>query len=207
MPPGRIHRSGAATEAGRRRRRSAGTGRGCTIVCATYLLLKMRTGPRAGDLTAVTPEDLVIRLRALTREVQNLLAARAKELGLGTTDFLALIRTTTDEGVTGAQLAQAFRMRSSSVTSLADRLEAKGLVARRPHPTDRRTVVLRATRRGQSAVTSQIGPLLVQLQALAGEFDTDARATVAAFLDGINGELRGAGRQRAARRPRVRRGR
>src|SRR5262245_56264028 len=117
---------------------------------------------------AASPEELVRRLRMLTRAVQDFLAARAKELGLGTTDLIALIRAANGEGITGAQLARAFGMRSSSVTSLADRLEAKGLIARRPHPTDRRTVLLHASRRGERAVARALGPLLGSLTELAG---------------------------------------
>jgi DNA-binding MarR family transcriptional regulator len=138
-----------------------------------------------------TPEELVRRLRVLTRAVQDFLAARAKERGLGTTDFIALIRAADGEGVTGAQLARAFGMRSSSVTGLADRLEAKGLIARRPHPTDRRTILLQATRRGRLTVTRALGPLLESLTALAGDFEPGERAAIAAFLDGI-GEVLGA---------------
>src|SRR5690242_2702096 len=112
---------------------------------------------------AATPDELVQRLRQLTRSAQDFLAGRAKELGLGTTDFVALIRAAERDGVTGAQLSRAFGMRSSSVTGLADRLEAKGLIARRAHPTDRRTVLLRATPKGRRAVVRALGPLLHDL--------------------------------------------
>jgi DNA-binding MarR family transcriptional regulator len=131
--------------------------------------------------------------------VQDFLAAGAKELGLGTTDFIALIRATGGEGVTGAQLAQAFGMRSSSVTGLADRLQAKGLIARRPHPTDRRTIRLHATRRGQQAVERALGPLLRSLLELTGELETGERARIAAFLDGIGDALATARRATPAR--------
>jgi DNA-binding MarR family transcriptional regulator len=129
----------------------------------------------------------------LTRAVQDFLAARAKERGLGTTDFIALVRASEGDGVTGAQLARAFGMRSSSVTGLADRLEAKGLIARRPHPTDRRTVLLHPTRRGRQTVTRALGPLLESLTTLADEFDASERATIAAFLDRIAEALETAG--------------
>jgi DNA-binding MarR family transcriptional regulator len=149
---------------------------------------------------AARPEELVLRMRTVTRGVQAFLAARAKELGLGTTDFIALIRTTNTDGVTGAQLAHAFGMRSSSITDLADRLQAKGLIARRPHPTDRRTIRLHATRTGQSAVNRAIGPLLRRLTTLADELDTNQRATIAAFLDEIDAALSGSAPATAARR-------
>jgi DNA-binding MarR family transcriptional regulator len=142
------------------------------------------------------PEDLVKRLRVLTRAMQDFLAARAKERELGTTDFIALIRASNGEGITGAQLARAFGMRSSSVTGLADRLESKGLIARRPHPTDRRTVMLHATRRGRQLVSRALNPLLETLNQVATELDPAERATVAAFLDAIGEALATSGPRR-----------
>jgi DNA-binding MarR family transcriptional regulator len=149
--------------------------------------------------------ELVVQLRGLTQGVQDFLAARAKELGLGTTDFIALIRATYGEGATGAQLAQAFGMRSSSVTGLADRLEAKGLIARRPHPTDRRTVLLHATRRGQSTVRRGIGPLVEQVQALADDLDADDRETIATFLRRVDDAIQASASASHGGRPRQQR--
>ena len=137
-----------------------------------------------------TPEEMVLRLRGLTRAVEAFLAAAAKAHGLSPTELTVLIRTTTGEPVTGAQLAQALDMRSSSVTGLADRLEAKGLIARHTHPSDRRAVVLQASRRGRALVNRAIGPLLQQLLAIAQELESKEHATIAAFLDRIDDTLR-----------------
>ncbi|MBV9805655.1 MAG: MarR family transcriptional regulator [Solirubrobacterales bacterium] len=138
----------------------------------------------------VTPEEMVLRLQGLTRGIQDFLAAEAKEHGLTSTEFVALIRSTNGDRVTGAYLAHALGMRSSSVTGLADRLEARGLIVRRAHPTDRRSVVLQATRRGRAVVNRAIGPLLEQLLSVAGELESDERAAVAAFLARIDEVLR-----------------
>ena len=81
-------------------------------------------------------------------------------------------------------------MRSSSVTGLADRLEARGLITRRAHPTDRRAVVLQATRRGRAVVNRAIGPLLEQLLAVARELESEERAAVNTFLERIDEVLR-----------------
>jgi len=133
---------------------------------------------------------MVLRLRGLTRAVQDFFAAQAKAHGLSPTELIVLIRTTSGEPVTGAQLAQALGMRSSSVTGLADRLEAQRLITRHAHPHDRRAVVLGATRRGQTVVNRAIGPLLRQLLAIAQELESDERVAVAAFLDRIDDALR-----------------
>jgi DNA-binding MarR family transcriptional regulator len=152
-------------------------------------MTKFESNERRGS-PAASPEDVVSRLRGLTRAAQDCVAVGAHQLGLGTTEFVALVRASDADGVTGARLARAFGMRSSSVTGLADRLEAQGLIVRRPHPTDRRAVVLLATRRGRSTVTRALGPLLEHLLALAGELDADERAVIARFLDRVGEELR-----------------
>ena len=124
---------------------------------------------------------MVLRLRGLTRALQDFFAAEAKAHGLSPTELIVLTRTTGGEPVTGAQLAQALGMRSSSVT---------GLIARHAHPHDRRAVVLGATRRGRTVVNRAIGPLLRQLLALAQELESNERVAVAAFLDRIDDALR-----------------
>jgi DNA-binding MarR family transcriptional regulator len=142
------------------------------------------------DRPMVTPEQMVLRLRGLTRAIQDFLAAEATKNGLSSTEFVALIRTANEDRVTGAQLAHALGMRSSSVTGLADRLEARGLITRRAHPSDRRAVVLQATRRGRAVVNRAIGPLLEQLLGVTRELESEERAAVVAFLDRIDEVLR-----------------
>jgi DNA-binding MarR family transcriptional regulator len=140
--------------------------------------------------TIATPEEMVLRLRGLTRAIQDFLVAEAKKHGLTPTEFVALIRTANGDRVTGAHLAHALGMRSSSVTGLADRLEARGLIERRAHPSDRRSVVLQATHRGRAVVNRAIGPLLERLLGVARELDSDERAAVVAFLERTDEVLR-----------------
>ncbi|MBV9942337.1 MAG: MarR family transcriptional regulator [Solirubrobacterales bacterium] len=142
------------------------------------------------DRPMVTPEEMVLRLRGVTRGIQDFLAAEAKEHGLTSTEFVALIRTADGDRMTGAHLAHALGMRSSSVTGLADRLEARGLITRRAHPSDRRSVVLQATRSGRAVVNRALGPLLEQLLRVARELESDERAAVAACLERIDDVLR-----------------
>ena len=50
-----------------------------------------------------------------------------------------------------AELVRVFGFRHSTMTSLLDRLETRGLVARSVNPEDRRSFVVRLTRKGKSA--------------------------------------------------------
>lgn len=53
---------------------------------------------------------------------------------------------------TQRELSQVLRCTPRNVTDLVDTLEASGLVAREPHPTDRRATLVTLTRRGKSEV-------------------------------------------------------
>ena len=74
-------------------------------------------------------------------------SGRLEEFGMTHTDYWAL------RSVEGAMpmkdLAQCMEIDPSYVTLLADRLEGLGLVARQPHPTDRRVKNLVLTAKGK----------------------------------------------------------
>jgi DNA-binding MarR family transcriptional regulator len=65
---------------------------------------------------------------------------------------------------TQRELSQLLRCTPRNVTDLVDALEASGLVAREPHPTDRRATLVTLTRRGKS----EVARLQAGSQALAG---------------------------------------
>lgn len=56
--------------------------------------------------------------------------------------------------VTQRALSQALRVTPRNVTGLLDALEAGGFVTRRPHPNDRRAVLVTLTRRGTAAAAA-----------------------------------------------------
>jgi DNA-binding MarR family transcriptional regulator len=121
-------------------------------------------------------------MRLLVGATQRFLGDRARAAGLNQRDFLALIRLTSCEAMTGAQLGGAIGLTSSSITGLADRLEKAKLITRAAHPTDRRLVVLRPTARGRSVVARALDPTLERLAQMMGGLDQQQFAAVAAFL-------------------------
>lgn len=60
------------------------------------------------------------------------------------------VRRVADQPVSMSELAAALGIDRPNATVLVDDLEAKGLVRRQPHPTDRRTKMVHATRKGKS---------------------------------------------------------
>lgn len=60
-----------------------------------------------------------------------------------------LVRLWEEDGLTPGQLARRLGLSTPTVTKMTSRMEATGLVVRRPHPTDRRLVRIYLTERGR----------------------------------------------------------
>ena len=74
-------------------------------------------------------------------------------LSLGQFDILATLRRQTGKGgLTPTQLLRSVMLSSGGMTSRLDKLEASGLIERKPDPTDRRGVVVRLTGKGRKLI-------------------------------------------------------
>jgi len=90
-------------------------------------------------------------LHQLARDVTTQLDRRLAPLGV-TTQQAALLHNAASGGASPSQLMEAVGTDTAGMTKLVDRLAAKGLVERRPNPTDRRSVVIEPTERGLALV-------------------------------------------------------
>ena len=99
-------------------------------------------------------------------------------------------------------LASKLGISSASTTTLLDRLSRSGHVARRPHPTDRRALVIVATQEADCEVRSTLGAMHERMLRAARDLSAEEAATVTAFLHAM---AEAVGRRRAAA-PRARRG-
>jgi DNA-binding MarR family transcriptional regulator len=63
------------------------------------------------------------------------------------------VRRVADKPMSMGELAATLDIDRPNATVLVDDLEAQGLVRRRPHPTDRRTKMVEATRKGKNIAT------------------------------------------------------
>src|ERR687888_2072266 len=71
-----------------------------------------------------------------------------QDVGLSAVQGMALLQLRDDEPLTMSALAAALRCDNSNVTGIVDRLEAAGLVERRPAPHDRRVKSVAVTAHG-----------------------------------------------------------
>jgi MarR family transcriptional regulator, organic hydroperoxide resistance regulator len=103
----------------------------------------------------------------------------AQEFGLAPQQAMAIKHLDPDRALTMSELAQRLHCDNSNVTGIADRLEAAGLVERRPHPGDRRVKTLALTERGaavRGAYDARLGRVPPELRELS---DEDAEQLVA----------------------------
>ena len=97
--------------------------------------------------------------------------ARAAALGLTRAQAAVLAYLARQEGINQAALAQLLELEPITLARLLDRLQAAGLIERRPDPKDRRAHLL--------YLTAAAYPLLDRIFALAAEVREDALAGVA----------------------------
>jgi DNA-binding MarR family transcriptional regulator len=98
----------------------------------------------------MTAEQLAMSLReSITRLNRRLRQARA----VGDLTFSQLSALTSLQlagALTPRELADVERVQPPTMTKIVGKLEEQGLVARTPHPTDRRQVILAATEQGRA---------------------------------------------------------
>jgi DNA-binding MarR family transcriptional regulator len=105
----------------------------------------------AGSTTTELRDDVAEAWR-LVREL--MLASRPhymavlQDVGLSPVQGMALLHLRADEPLTMSALAAALKCDNSNVTGIVDRLEAAGLVERRPSPHDRRVKTVAVTAHG-----------------------------------------------------------
>jgi len=109
------------------------------------------------------------------------LVATAQEFGLHPQQAMALSVLEPGEPMKLSDLATKLRCDNSSVTGIADRLEAAGLAERRAHPTDRRVKTLALTELGKMVRRKHRERIGTAPPAIAALSDEDA-ATLAAIL-------------------------
>ncbi len=133
----------------------------------------------------VSPFEVLSRVTRLARHLD-----RARRLVFATHDLeswefdvlTALRRAGQPYELSPGRLLTQTLVTSGTMTNRIDRLAAKGLVERRPDPTDRRGVRVRLTPEGQQRVDAALAGLLDHERALLSGLPASDRATLARLL-------------------------
>ena len=134
------------------------------------------------------------RLRSTTQRATQMNVTAAGVIGVNPTD-LQCIQLLQHGPLTAGDLARRTGLTTASITTVIDRLERAGFVARTRDPTDRRRVVVELqVERARSEVAPVYQPVLRAWRELMAGYDERDLLLIAEFLDkveqAIDGEIR-----------------
>jgi len=93
-------------------------------------------------------------------------------------------------GVSSRDVGKSMHTTSGTVTSMTDTLEQSGLIERVPHPSDRRSIVLKLTRKGERRFSSAAQTHRAQAVAAMSELSPDEMQTLLDLLVRAGNSLR-----------------
>jgi DNA-binding MarR family transcriptional regulator len=135
------------------------------------------------------PPTLGFVLHEVARLLKRRFEQKAKGLGLTRSQWQTLVYLNIHEGIHQAKLADILEIESITLVRILDKLEARGLIERRQHPSDRRIwqLYLREAARPLITEMQKIGDT-TRAEALAGVSDKD-RAVLLQILKTMKGNL------------------
>jgi DNA-binding MarR family transcriptional regulator len=132
-----------------------------------------------------TPIEVAKAARRLDMALAEMHLEVSRELSMTGGELLALEHLGMEGPLGPTDLAQRLHMRTGAMTALLDRLEEQGRIARRPHPRDRRKVVVRITDHGRDEAMARLHPMVDEVIALAQTLPEEERPVIHRFLDDL----------------------
>lgn len=140
-------------------------------------------GPQSAALQA---------LRGVITASGRFQAAVARRAGLSQSELRALehlLSRASDQPLGPADLSRLLDVSTAASTQIADRLEGRGHLERRPDPGDRRRTQLAVTDSGRAEVIAHLVPMFVELEQWDDGFSEEERAVVERYLTGVHAAL------------------
>jgi DNA-binding MarR family transcriptional regulator len=109
-------------------------------------------------------------------------SALASGAGISPADLDALEHLEADGPLTQRQLGDRLSLTSGAITMLVDRLEHGGWVRRRPHPADRRYVLVELSPQAIERTPAGLAAYHAQIRAIAASIPARHRAAIGSFL-------------------------
>lgn len=109
--------------------------------------------------------------------------------GMQPREFAVLRQVAIDEGISQQACGNALKLAPSQMVALVDSLESKGLIERRPSPTDRRVRALHVTPDGRSALATGFAAAMQNEEALFGSMTAAERAELRRLLQVVADKL------------------
>jgi DNA-binding MarR family transcriptional regulator len=133
----------------------------------------------------------------LTRAVRDLVLAgerfrarAGRRRGLGPTSVTVMTTLLLDGARGPSELAALLDITTASATELIDRLERLGSVRRRPHPRDRRRVLVELTEAGTQEIEAVFEAFSARVESTGGAMDAATREAVLDVVRAVHRSLR-----------------
>jgi DNA-binding MarR family transcriptional regulator len=133
-------------------------------------------------MTVPARRDLAASLQHFGLERDRMRAALARRAGISQTDLDALEHLEAAGPLTQRELGERLSLSSGAVTMLVDRLEAAGFVHRRPHPTDRRYVLLELSAQALQRAPAGLAAFHAAITDLVATVPADHGEIISSFL-------------------------
>jgi DNA-binding MarR family transcriptional regulator len=130
-----------------------------------------------------TPSELLTALRRFGLENDRLDAMVARRLGAPSAEFKAMDHLQEAGELTPGQLADRLALTSGAITALIDRLERLGWAQRTPHPSDRRSVVVRKAGGADTEAMALYRPVAQAVAAAAGRMSSRQLEATVGFIE------------------------
>lgn len=125
---------------------------------------------------------LLERRELASRRIEG---ALRMQLGLSESELLVLAHLEVRGELTPSRLGALLDLSSGGITALLQRLEEDGYVTRSPHPTDRRSYVIRPTSKAADRRAEAIAPITDTIDALLASLREGDRGAIAGFLERV----------------------
>jgi DNA-binding MarR family transcriptional regulator len=104
-------------------------------------------------------------------------------------EFAVLRAVKTNDGQSQQTLAERLHIPPSRIVAIVDELESRGLVERRPDPSDRRVWTIHLTRRGQTLLDDAFNLVVQHERAISHALSAKERAQLLELLNRIAASL------------------
>jgi len=152
-------------------------------------MIRRKVSPKRSPESAPPGDTLG---RELSTAVVLFHEAIAAQLGMSATEWKCLSLLDQHGPATAGRLAQLSGFTTGAITGIVDRLERAGYVRREPHPSDRRSIIIRSL--GLGELKSKIGPIFVSLgraiAALNARYSPVELSAIQSYLEGMTHVLR-----------------
>ena len=132
-------------------------------------------------------------LRVFRRADQEMRTRISTGMRMNLTDIQALqlviAAQNRESEITPRGLAHDLHISTASTTKLLDRLTASGHLERRPHPHDRRSLVVLATEHAHQEVRERLAAMHARMAEIADDIPAHARPAVVQFLHAMAEQL------------------